>query len=99
MIIGTSSFVTFSETMINSRNHHDYLRLLAWLKKSRLERKLTVRQLGELIDEPFQFVSKIENGQRKLSVHEYVQYCEALGIDACDGIGLLISNAYKTRVI
>ena len=39
-----------------------------------------------MLDEPFQFVSKIENGQRNLSVHEYVQYCDALNIDANVGL-------------
>jgi transcriptional regulator with XRE-family HTH domain len=72
--------------MIKSTNHQSYQKLIAWLKKSRLDRGLTVRQLGELLNEPFQFVSKVEKGQRNLSVHEYVQYCEALGIDACIGL-------------
>ena len=76
----------FSGQMIQSTNHQDYQKLIAWLKKSRLEKGLTVRELGEMLDEPFQFVSKIENGQRNLSVHEYVQYCEALGIDARIGL-------------
>jgi transcriptional regulator with XRE-family HTH domain len=72
--------------MIKSTNHQSYQKLIAWLKKSRLEKGLTVRELGEMLDEPFQFVSKIENGQRNLSVHEYVKYCGALGIDACIGL-------------
>lgn len=75
--------------MIKSTNNQSYQKLIAWLKKSRLEKGLTVRQLGELLDEPFQFVSKIENGQRNLSVHEYVQYCEALGVNHQDGIRYL----------
>jgi len=72
--------------MFKSTNHQDYLKLIAWFKKSRLDKGLTVRQLGEMLDEPFQFVSKIENGQRNLSVHEYVQYCDALNIDANVGL-------------
>ena len=79
----------FSGQMIKSTNHQDYQKLIAWLKKARLDRGLTVRQLGELLDEPFQFVSKVEQGQRNLSVHEYVQYCEALGVEACAGIKIL----------
>ena len=78
--------------MFKSTNHQDYLKLIAWLKKSRLEKGLTVRQLGELLDEPFQFVSKIENGQRNLSVHEYVQYCEALKVDVEIGIKILLNK-------
>ncbi len=80
--------------MIKSTNHQDYQKLIAWLKKSRLEKGLTVRELGEMLDEPFQFVSKIENGQRNLSVHEYVQYCGALDVEANIGIKILF-NASK----
>ncbi|GFD87707.1 hypothetical protein KUL150_37660 [Alteromonas sp. KUL150] len=53
-----------------------------------------MRELGEMLDEPFQFVSKIENGQRNLSVHEYVQYCGALDVEANIGIKILF-NASK----
>jgi len=42
-----------------------------------------------LIDEPFQFISKIETAQRKLSIHEYVQYCEALNLDPTEGLKIL----------
>lgn len=44
-----------------------------------------------LIDEPFQLVSKIENIERKLNVYEFVQYCEALGLEPIEGINLLKS--------
>jgi hypothetical protein len=45
--------------------------------------------MSQLIGETFQIVSKIETGIRKLSVHEYVQYCAALGVDPNEGIELL----------
>ncbi|MGE6416674.1 helix-turn-helix domain-containing protein [Alteromonas macleodii] len=77
--------------MIKSTNHQDYQKLIAWLKKARLDRGLTVRQLGELLDEPFQFVSKVEKGQRNLSVHEYVQYCDTLDIEPLIGLKMFKS--------
>ena len=79
--------------MIKSTNNQNYQKLIAWLKKSRIEKGLTIRQLGELLDEPFQFVSKIENGQRNLSVHEYVQYCDALCIEPKIGIQYLVQKS------
>ncbi|MES2826484.1 MAG: helix-turn-helix transcriptional regulator [Pseudomonadota bacterium] len=75
--------------MIKSVYNSRYQALLAYLKNARLEQGLTVRDVGELIDEPFQFVSKIENGQRKLTAHEFVQYCEFLKIDPIAGLKLL----------
>ncbi|HTF98676.1 MAG TPA: helix-turn-helix transcriptional regulator [Cellvibrio sp.] len=75
--------------MIKSVHHPKYQALLEYLKTARLERGLTVRDLALLIDEPFQFVSKVETGQRRLTVHEFVQYCEALGLNPTEGIKLL----------
>lgn len=72
--------------MIKSINTEKYQELINWLKEGRLNKDLTVRQLALIIDEPFQFVSKIETGQRKLNVHEYVQYCESLSLDPALGL-------------
>lgn len=75
--------------MIKSTNTTRYQTLLKWLKNQRIEQGLTVRELGLRIDEPYQFVSKVERGQRKLSVDEYMQYCQALNIDYRLGLKLL----------
>jgi transcriptional regulator with XRE-family HTH domain len=73
-------------TMIKSINTEKYQKLLNWLKSGRLAKELSVRELAIIIDEPFQFISKIETGQRKLNIHEYVQYCEALNLDPAQGL-------------
>jgi transcriptional regulator with XRE-family HTH domain len=75
--------------MIKSTSTLRYQALLKFLKNQRFEQGLTVRELGLLIEEPFQFVSKVESGKRKLSVFEYMQYCNALGIDYRIGLKLL----------
>ena len=72
--------------MIKSINTQKHQALTKWLKEKRLEKELSIRQLGNLLEEPFLFVSKIERGQRNLTVHEYVQYCHALGIDNTEGL-------------
>lgn len=66
-----------------------------FLKAARLDQGLTVRQLALIIDEPFQFISKIETGQRKLGIHEYVQYCEALNLDPALGLEKLANKGMK----
>ena len=78
--------------MIKTVHDSLYESLLLHLKDARLKQGLTVRDLGLKIDEPFQFVSKVETGQRRLNVYEYVQYCEALGLDPHTGIRLLAKN-------
>lgn len=75
--------------MIKSINTQKYQDLLNWLKAGRLNKGLTVRDLAILIDEPFQFISKIETAQRRLSIHEYVQYCKALDLDPSEGLIIL----------
>jgi transcriptional regulator with XRE-family HTH domain len=75
--------------MIKSPSTLRYQALLKWLKNQRIEQDLTVRELGLLIEEPFQFVSKVETGKRKLGVDEYMQYCRALGVDYREGLKLL----------
>lgn len=72
--------------MIKSINTEKYQEFLTWLKTGRLAKGLSVRELAIIIDEPFQFISKIETGQRKLNIHEYVQYCEALNLDVTEGL-------------
>jgi transcriptional regulator with XRE-family HTH domain len=76
-------------TMIKSINTEKYQELINWLKAGRLDKGLTVRQLALIIDEPFQLVSKIETAQRKLNIHEYVQYCDALELDPVEGLEIL----------
>jgi len=81
--------------MIKSINIEKYQKLLVWLKEERLSKGLSVRDLALIIDEPFQFVSKIETGQRKLNIYEYVQYCESLGLDPSEGLAILSTGTSK----
>jgi transcriptional regulator with XRE-family HTH domain len=72
--------------MIKSAHDEKYQNLLRHLKTVREAQGLTTRALGERLGERSQLISKIELGIRKLSIHEYVQYCDALGIDPLEGI-------------
>ena len=75
--------------MIKSINTEKYQDLIDWLKAARLAKGLSIRDLALVIDEPFQFISKIETAQRKLNIYEYVQYCEALNLDPAEGLEIL----------
>lgn len=66
-----------------------YLALLFWLKNTRQEHGLSMRDLARLLDEPHQLIGKIETAERRLDVYEYVQYCEAVGVDPKEGLELL----------
>ncbi|ABV37072.1 transcriptional regulator, XRE family [Shewanella sediminis HAW-EB3] len=69
------------------------------MENARREQGLTVRDVGILLDEPFQIVTKIETCQRKLNVYEFVQYCSALKLNPKEGIDLLMYNSdFDTRL-
>ncbi|MFN3713666.1 MAG: helix-turn-helix domain-containing protein [Alcanivoracaceae bacterium] len=60
--------------------------MLAWLKDQRQSKGMSMRELGDLLGVPHSFVQKVESGERRLDVVEYVWYCKALGISPMDGI-------------
>ncbi|MDY6927422.1 MAG: helix-turn-helix transcriptional regulator [Pseudomonadota bacterium] len=70
-------------------NNQRYESVIQWLVLARKKKGLTIRQFAELIDEPHQFVNRVEKCQRKLNIYEYVQYCEALNLNPEDGLKLL----------
>lgn len=79
---------------------HDtkYENLINWLVSIRKERGLTVSDVGALIGEHHQLVSRIETLQRKLNVYEYIQYCDALEINSDEGLNLLKKNISEESV-
>lgn len=81
--------------MIKHINDSRYKALIDWLKTARTEQGLSVRDLGKLLDEPHQFVVKVETCERKLNVFEYVQYCDALGVDSSAGLAKLKHLNFK----
>lgn len=75
--------------MIKTIHDTKYESLIKWLVSIRKERGLTVRDIGILIGEHHQLVSRIETLQRKLNIYEYVQYCEALKVSPDKGLDIL----------
>lgn len=60
--------------------------LLEWLVSKRHEANLSQRKLATKLDLHHSIVGKIETGERRLDVIEYVNYCHALGANPVDGI-------------
>ena len=60
--------------------------LTGWLKQKRSESGLTIRQLAAKLGWASSIVGKIEQGERRLDVVEYVQYCSALDTDPREGL-------------
>jgi len=67
----------------------EYDNLLRWLKEKRLEGKLTMRQLAVRLDVHHSWVGRVELGERRLDVMEFVRYCNALEANPFEGLACL----------
>ena len=67
-------------------------RLLAFLRTARREAGLTQTELAALIGKPQSFVAKVEGGERRLDVVEYVALCRAIGADPTEGLQIIESS-------
>ena len=64
--------------------------LTAWLKQERLKAKHTIRSLAAELGWASSIVGKIELGERRLDVVEFIHYCKALGADPHQGLQILL---------
>lgn len=56
-----------------------YRRLLAILREARESVGMTQAQLSQRLDKPQSYVSKYENGERRLDIIEMLDVCDAVG--------------------
>ena len=66
--------------------------LCNWLKDQRLNSGLTMVELGILLNVHHSIIGKIELGERRLDVIEWIQYCEALNADPSEFLELLVKK-------
>lgn len=59
----------------------EYQRVITALKKARKERGITQAQLAEALGRPQSFIAKIESGERRLDVVEFVHLARLVGLD------------------
>lgn len=64
--------------------------LLEWLIAKRLLLGKTQQQLSEALGKPQSFVSKYENGERRLDLIETIELCKALNSDPHELLDLLL---------
>ena len=63
--------------------------LREWLVSKRKEAKLTQRDLAEKLEVVHSLVGKVEKGERRLDIIEFISYCEAMDTDPCEFIKLM----------
>lgn len=78
--------------------HTDEMNILCdWLKQQRTRQQLTMRELALRMARPHSYVQKVEQGERRLDVVEYVWYCTALNIDPHTGIHLVLEAMHAKK--
>ena len=66
--------------------------LCEWLKDQRINSSLTMRELGKMMNLHHSIIGRIELGERRLDVIEWIQYCEALNADPFECLELLVKK-------
>lgn len=61
------------------RQKYEYLR--SELKKARLNASLKQADVAKTLGRPQSYISKIESGERTLDVIEYINLCQAMGLN------------------
>lgn len=59
----------------------EYQRVINSLKKARKEKGITQAQLAEELGKPQSFIAKVESGERRLDVVEFVHLARLVGVD------------------
>lgn len=67
--------------MARSTHHPDYQILLTLLRDLRERTGVTQLALAENLGNTQTFISKIERGERRIDVVEFIEICDALGVD------------------
>lgn len=97
--IETEPSVSKMETMSKIKTLHSVQtqRLCNWLVNQRKSVGLTIRGLAGKLDWPPSILGKIETGDRRLDVVEYLEICEVLGVEPGDGLEFVTSDKTKSR--
>lgn len=60
----------------------EYQLLLRHMVRARLKARVSQEELAKAIKKPQSFVSKYENGERRLDIIEFITICRVLKVDA-----------------
>jgi transcriptional regulator with XRE-family HTH domain len=76
----------------------EQVQLREWLINQRKKAGLTQRQLAERLQVVHSLVGKVEKGERRLDVIEFIMYCEALEVNPCEFMNKANNqNNFKTN--
>lgn len=81
----------FSASLYSS----EYDTLRQWLKDARKNSGLSIREVAVKLDIHHSIVGKVEKGDRKLELFEFINYCNAIGASAEEGFSVALEANKK----
>ncbi len=78
--------------MTHSAFHPDYQKITAALVRIRKDAGLTQRELAEKLERERSFVSRVETGQRRLDLLEFVWWCRACNLSPVKEAGRVLDS-------
>lgn len=70
----------------------DYIRLRRFLCQARIKARLTQQEVANKLGKPQSFVAKYEKGKRRIDVVEFIEICNALGLNASLEIARMLQS-------
>jgi transcriptional regulator with XRE-family HTH domain len=67
----------------------EYQMIIKTLRQARLEKGITQVQLAKALSKPQSFVAKVENGERRLDVVEFVRIARLLAVNPVEVIEMI----------
>ncbi|EBB6667376.1 helix-turn-helix transcriptional regulator [Salmonella enterica] len=67
----------------------EYQMVIKALREARVAGHITQEELGKALGRPQSFIAKVENGERRLDIVEFVHLCRLVGIDPVSIINML----------
>lgn len=74
-----------------------YQALRDWLRTQREAKGLSIRDAALIVGRHHSVIGKMEQDRRRIDVVEFVQYCDALGINAHEGLEVLIQCLLSSK--
>jgi transcriptional regulator with XRE-family HTH domain len=91
--LGTNhNFATIREHMPNTIYQKPYRAVIEWLKDERKKGGHSMRAIAIALSVPHTWVAKVEGGERRLDLLEYVRLCAVLGADPATGLRMVVEQ-------
>lgn len=78
--------------MPNTINQKPYRAVIEWLKDKRKADGHSMRAIAIALSVPHTWVAKVEGGERRLDLLEYVRFCAVLGADPAVGLRMVVDQ-------